>query len=401
MTLPSTAVLVLGMTYLLCCILGHEHLGLKNMLLMWHYLPFLYSCVSFIGVVLLLLCTPVGIARLFTVLGELVVKPQFLRNVQEEYELAALEEMHIRRRLANISGHLQDNDLSRSKSLPTLDISDVETETQLKQRHVFPALKQYDNYKSNGGVDSNKSSFIEEMQFLQVELSNAEDKRKSLESQKKASVFRRNIGYPLAMLILVALTSLSAIIVVQNTLELLVGIKALPVSSAQQFAIGITSLSKLGVVGSALEITLILYLWCASVVGLYSLPLICRLRPRVNDTSFTQIIGNCALLLVLSSALPVLARSVGITNFDLLGDFGRIEWLGNFYVVLLYNCVFAGGTAFALTNKFTVAIRHELLKRFQTVLTFFSLNNNDNPPSRYSVNGVNGSANSSLNSKLE
>lgn len=27
----------------------------------------------------------------------------------------------------------------------------------------------------------------------------------------------------------------------------------------------------------------------------------------------------------------------GITNFDLLGDFGEIEWLGSFTFVLLYN----------------------------------------------------------------
>lgn len=30
-----------------------------------------------------------------------------------------------------------------------------------------------------------------------------------------------------------------------------------------------------------------------------------------------------------------------MTNFDLLGDFGRIEWLGNFKLVLFYNLIFA------------------------------------------------------------
>ncbi|KFM56962.1 Protein LMBR1L, partial [Stegodyphus mimosarum] len=39
-----------------------------------YYLPFLYSCVSFIGVLMLLLCTPVGFARLFTVMSDLLVK---------------------------------------------------------------------------------------------------------------------------------------------------------------------------------------------------------------------------------------------------------------------------------------------------------------------------------------
>ena len=46
------------------------------------YLPFLYSCVSFLGVLILLLCTPLGFARLFTVVGDLVTKPNFSRYVQ-------------------------------------------------------------------------------------------------------------------------------------------------------------------------------------------------------------------------------------------------------------------------------------------------------------------------------
>lgn len=172
------------------------------------------------------------------------------------------------------------------------------------------------------------------------------------------------------MLVLAALTVVAALLVAQNTLELLVGIKALPVSSAQQLSLGIASLSKLGLVGSALEVTLILYLWCASIVGLYSLPVICKLTPVVGDTSFTQIIGNCALLLILSSALPVLSRIVGISNFDLLGDFGRIEWLGSFYVVFIYNIVFATTTALSLTNKFTEPVRKELVKKLRGIASF-------------------------------
>lgn len=50
----------------------------------------------------------------------------------------------------------------------------------------------------------------------------------------------------------------------------------------------------------------------------------------------------------------------GITNFDLLGDFGRIEWLGNFYIVLFYNVVFAVAIAVSLVTTFTTTIRREL-----------------------------------------
>lgn len=53
------------------------------------------------------------------------------------------------------------------------------------------------------------------------------------------------------------------------------------------------------------------YLWLASVVGFYSLPGFCRLRPQPRSASLTQVIGNCAVLLLLSSALPVISRTLG------------------------------------------------------------------------------------------
>jgi hypothetical protein len=52
------------------------------------YLPFLYSCVSIVGVLLLLVCTPFGFVRLFTLVGEFVTRPQFLRDLDEEHNVA-------------------------------------------------------------------------------------------------------------------------------------------------------------------------------------------------------------------------------------------------------------------------------------------------------------------------
>lgn len=54
--------------------------------------------------------------------------------------------------------------------------------------------------------------------------------------------------------------------------------------------------------------------------------------------------------------------STGITRFDLLGDFGRFNWLGNFYIVLSYNLLFAVVTTLCLVRKFTSAVREALLK---------------------------------------
>lgn len=64
----------------------------------------------------------------------------------------------------------------------------------------------------------------------------------------------------------------------------------------------------------------------------------------------------------------------GITNFDLLGDFGAIEWLGNFQIVLLYNLIFGIATAFCLINKFTATVRQELCTRL--VIRMFSKKKN-------------------------
>lgn len=78
----------------------------------------------------------------------------------------------------------------------------------------------------------------------------------------------------------------------------------------QQFTLG-SSLSKIGPASAALEVIIIFYLAATSTVGLYSLPLLGRVAPRISDTPFSLVIANCALLLVLSSALPLLSRTLG------------------------------------------------------------------------------------------
>lgn len=52
------------------------------------------------------------------------------------------------------------------------------------------------------------------------------------EERRRAGVFQRTLAYPLALLLLLALTGTAVVIVGLNTLQLLVGIKALPLASA-------------------------------------------------------------------------------------------------------------------------------------------------------------------------
>lgn len=57
-----------------------------------------------------------------------------------------------------------------------------------------------------------------------------------------------------------------------------------------------------------------------------------------------------------------------MTNFDLLGDFGQIEWLGNFKLVLFYNVIFAVATITCLVTKFTATVRKEIYARLRSSL---------------------------------
>lgn len=76
-----------------------------------------------------------------------------------------------------------------------------------------------------------------------------------------------------------------------------------------------------------------------------------------------------------TSTVPIIFKAIigqidliaGITNFDLLGNFGSMEWLGNFYIILASNLIFAGATGLSLTTKFTSTITQELFNRLHNV----------------------------------
>ncbi|XP_023568639.1 limb region 1 protein homolog isoform X1 [Octodon degus] len=272
------------------------------------YLPYLYSCISLMGCLLLLLCTPVGLSRMFTVMGQLLVKPTILEDLDEQIYIITLEEEALQRRLNGVSSSVEYNIME-----------------------------------------------------LEQELENVKTLKTKLERRKKASAWERNLVYPAVMVLLLIETSISVLLVVCNILCLLVDETAMP-KGTRGPGIGHASLSTFGFVGAALEIILIFYLMVSSVVGFYSLRFFGNFTPKKDDTTMTKIIGNCVSILVLSSALPVMSRTLGITRFDLLGDFGRFNWLGNFYIVLSYNLLFAIVTTLCLVRKFTSAVREELFK---------------------------------------
>lgn len=270
---------------------------------------------------------------MFTVMGQLLVKPAILEDLDEQIYMITLEEEALQRRLHGLSSSAEYNVME-----------------------------------------------------LEQELENVKTLKTKLERRKKASAWERNLVYPAVMVLLLIETSISVLLVACNILCLLVDETAMP-KGTRGPGIGSASLSTFGFVGAALEIILIFYLMVSSVVGFYSLRVFGNFTPKKDDTTMTKIIGNCVSILVLSSALPVMSRTLGITRFDLLGDFGRFNWLGNFYIVLSYNLLFAIVTTLCLIRKFTSAVREELFKALGLHKLHLSDTSRDSETTKPSANG--------------
>lgn len=380
-----------------------------------YHLPFLYSCVSFIGVLLLLLCTPLGFIRLFGVVGQVLVKPT-TRDINEELHASYLEEASVLRKLENIqynqtiSGGSDKNaainrycdinsipkafntiahSVLRNRLAPsyftattaavtaataataaatvtvtaqvhTNDLSETDSKATTIQRRNSNKKTSVGTGITAGAAAAATATteYYNSMEsdHLYERLRELTSERKELDKLRKSTGIQRNLVYPLAMLMLLFLTGITVLVVVQNMLELLIGIKALPLSTRvihhkltpflkarvmrrsrrifdekdiamrstnsmtyfifylpfQQFTLGITSLSKVGPVGAAIEMLIIFYLCATSTVGLYTMPFMQSIRPQRHKTSLSQLIVNGALVLILSSALPLLSRILGM-----------------------------------------------------------------------------------------
>ncbi|EYC45185.1 hypothetical protein Y032_0436g1434 [Ancylostoma ceylanicum] len=172
--------------------------------------------------------------------------------------------------------------------------------------------------------------------------------------------FTRIVKYPAIVISLLALTGISLLMVVINSLKLMFGFRSLPVYAQYM---EVHTRHSLGIAGVIIESITIMYVMATSLTGLYSMPFVRALRPRRRRTSLTVIIINCSLVLVLSSALPVLANTLGITSFDLLGAYSSLKWLSNFKLVLAYNVLFAAATIVCVFSKITSPVRKQILKR--------------------------------------
>lgn len=71
-------------------------------------------------------------------------------------------------------------------------------------------------------------------------------------------LWAQNLKYPLAMLLLLALTGAAILLVVNNFVQLLIGYRSLPLGPKETIELGHQSLSSLGRIGAVLETILIL-----------------------------------------------------------------------------------------------------------------------------------------------
>ncbi|XP_072019983.1 protein LMBR1L-like [Amphiura filiformis] len=326
------ALLVFGLVWVLSAFLDNDQSSREALVKAGtSYLPYLYSYMSLLGVLLLLISTPLGFTRMFSVIGKLVVKPQFMENIEEDFHSARFEEEDLKRKL-------EDKNKKKENGTPP--------RVHLRNGHTSTPP----NTHLNGGSE------------LRQRLAEVQRERQVLDRRRKASSWQRNVGYPLLWILMFLLTVLCLFIVGWNVLRMLFGVGYLPVSIKEE-GLGKVSLSMLGWFGALIETMLILYFMLASVVGLYGVPFVGRMIPHWQDTSMTKVIVNCLVLLILSSALPVLSRILGVTNYDLMGEFGQLDWLENFYLIFGYNILFGALTSSCLLNKFTSMVRQKIMER--------------------------------------
>ena len=357
-------VVVIGLVMVGSAIANFDQLKNHGVLLgIWnYYFPLLYSFISMIGALLHLFCTPRGFSKMFTVMGKILTKPQFLHDIAQDRDTVVLEQEYLRRKIEELCGK---GALEAELSFTNPDL----IYTQLHSNHCSSSKfcrkdsKPFANVpKTSGGAGLNGSrvGFDEMIQKYREKSEEAKELNRRLSTPQ----WRRNLGYPLMMLFLLLMTSLCAFMVGINAIGLVFGNASLPfVENENSTAFGKDSLSRLGWFGAALEITLTFYFVLSSLIGFYSLPWFKKLLPKYKDTPLHIIIINCIFMLVVSSALPLVMRTLGLTNFDLIGSFGRMKWLRNLTHVLVYNVCFTSLTGWCLVHTFTAAIRHELYLR--------------------------------------
>lgn len=151
--------------------------------------------------------TPVGFIRLFGIVSQVLTKKPLIK-----YE-------RLRR---------QETSGERSEPLDN-EPKDHSQDTAVESK------EEEDKKLLNQDVVATKYPFYCIREKLKLEqrpfLQRLEQKRSEFEALHKSWPWKQNFLYPLAMLMLLFFNGITILLVVQNTLELLIGFKALPLST--------------------------------------------------------------------------------------------------------------------------------------------------------------------------
>ena len=96
----------------------------------------------------------------------------------------------------------------------------------------------------------------------------------------------------------------------------------------------------------------------------FALTLEKKRRPSYKINKYFAVCLRCQILIF-----------TGISNFDLLGAFGRQDWLANFYLILAYNIIFGAAATACLVQKFSASMRQAIYNKIKHAILGDSVEN--------------------------
>jgi len=123
------------------------------------------------------------------------------------------------------------------------------------------------------------------------------------------------------------------------------------------FEAGPHSKSDLRLLHSLIELSVIFYLMISAFYGFYRISWTSFLRPQLFNTPFHKILLNVAIVLMMSSSFPIVARTLGLTSFSLMGYYNETQTVKNWVFHALFKIVFIFATSQRYSKLFPFNIK--------------------------------------------
>uniref|UniRef100_A0A0V0J5G0 Uncharacterized protein n=1 Tax=Schistocephalus solidus TaxID=70667 RepID=A0A0V0J5G0_SCHSO len=267
--------------------------------------------VSSAGLVLLLVCMPLGVIRilLWALTSSVSLSSHPCSTSAFGDTIEAVDRFY---RVKDNTCRSYINKVNLPLSHPTSNLYDsISQKCSPYKKLVSPVVIEMKILYA----DFNQLAYVEDV-YLQSRDTTDKPKRQSGGHKSVCSFF--------VLTLLVALLIVGTAYTTANVFVLLFGLvfgyskasNLSPTSSfSLDFSIGRESASKFGWVGAVLQILLVTYVTCTSLFGLYSLPISQRhLLPRPHGTPMAKLLANVICVLLMSSALPLQTSLLGLAE---------------------------------------------------------------------------------------